>query len=70
MWPCPTARCGVGVDFIAAITIVAEIGDLRRFPHSLELLGYLGLVLSESSQRRIGVRRDAHGELSSHPLRA
>lgn len=30
-----------GVDFIAAITIVAEIGDLRRFPHPRELMGYL-----------------------------
>ena len=38
-----------GVDFIAAITIVAEIGDLRRFPHPRELMGYLGLEPSEFS---------------------
>ena len=38
-----------GIDFIAAITIVAEIGDLRRFPHPRELMGYLGLVPSEYS---------------------
>jgi transposase len=38
-----------GVDFVAAITIVAEIGDLRRFPHPRELMGYLGLVPSEYS---------------------
>jgi transposase len=38
-----------GVDFIAATTIVAEIGDLRRFPHPRELMGYLGLVPAEYS---------------------
>jgi len=38
-----------GVDFIAAVTIVAEISDLRRFPHPRELMGYLGLVPSEYS---------------------
>lgn len=45
----PRALALRGVDFIAAITIVAEIGDLRRFPHPRELMGYLGLVPSEFS---------------------
>ena len=37
------------IDFLSAITIVAELGDLRRFPHPRELMGYLGLVPSEHS---------------------
>jgi transposase len=38
-----------GIDFLSATTIVAELGDLRRFPHPRELMGYLGLVPSEHS---------------------
>jgi transposase len=36
-------------DFISALTIVAELGDLRRFPHPREFMSYLGLVPSERS---------------------
>lgn len=46
-----------GLDLIAATTIVAELGDLRRFAHPRELMGYLGLVPSEhttGSKRRLG----------------
>jgi transposase len=38
-----------GVDFITAIGLVAEIGDLSRFEHPRKLMGYLGLVPSEHS---------------------
>jgi transposase len=38
-----------GIDLIAATTLMAELGDLRRFPTARELMGYLGLVPSESS---------------------
>src|SRR5215510_9909018 len=38
-----------GIDLIAAVTILAEIGDLSRFRNPRELMGYLGLVPSESS---------------------
>lgn len=38
-----------GIDFIAAVTLVAELGDLARFAHSKELMSYLGLVPSEYS---------------------
>jgi transposase len=37
------------LDFLSATTIVAELGDLRRFPHPKDLMGYLGLVPSEHS---------------------
>lgn len=38
-----------GIEFIAAVTIVAELGDLSRFAHPKELMSYLGLVPSEYS---------------------
>jgi transposase len=38
-----------GVDFIAATTLLAEIGDLSRFRTPRELMAWLGLVPSEFS---------------------
>lgn len=38
-----------GIDFVAAVTLVAELGDLARFGHPKELMSYLGLVPSEYS---------------------
>lgn len=38
-----------GVSLLAATTIVAEIGDLRRFPSAPQLMAYLGVVPSEHS---------------------
>jgi transposase len=46
-----------GLDVVAATTVVAELGDLRRFAHPRELMTYLGLVPSEhttGSRRRLG----------------
>ena len=38
-----------GFYLIAAVTVLAETGDLSRFQNPRELIGYLGLVPSESS---------------------
>lgn len=38
-----------GLDVVAASTIIAEIGDVRRFEHPRQLMSYLGLVPSEHS---------------------
>ena len=38
-----------GIDLVAAVTVLAEIGDLSRFQNPRQLMGYLGLVPSESS---------------------
>jgi transposase len=38
-----------GIDLIAAVKIVTEIGDLSRFPDAAALMSYLGLVPSERS---------------------
>jgi transposase len=42
------------IDFLSATTVVAELGDPRRFPHPRELMGYLGLVPSEHSSTQTG----------------
>src|SRR6185437_11303498 len=41
--------CLRGFDFIAAVTVIAELGDLTRFAHPRALMSYLGLVPSEHS---------------------
>jgi transposase len=38
-----------GIDTVSAVGLVAEIGDIQRFAHPRELMGYLGLVPSEAS---------------------
>lgn len=38
-----------GIDTLSAIGLVAEIGDIGRFAHPRQLMGYLGLVPSECS---------------------
>lgn len=38
-----------GIELIAAVGIVAEIGDFSRFDHPRKLMAYLGLVPSEQS---------------------
>jgi transposase len=43
-----------GIQFLHAVRIVAELGDLSRFGHPRQLMGYLGLIPSEdpSGERR------------------
>src|SRR5215813_5904147 len=43
-----------GVQFIAAVTLIAELGDLTRFANPRQLTSYLGLIPSEhtSGKRR------------------
>jgi len=54
-----------GIDFIAAATLIAELGDLRRFAHPRELMSFLGLVPSERTtgdHRRLGaITRTGNG---------
>ena len=50
-----------GVALIVAVTVVAEVGDFRRFANPRQLMAYLGLVPSEhssgSSVRRGGITK-------------
>ena len=38
-----------GVSVVVAATLVAEIGDMRRFPSAMKFMSYLGLTPSEHS---------------------
>jgi transposase len=42
-------RCYRGIDTVTALTIIAELHGVERFPSARELMGYLGLVPSEST---------------------
>jgi transposase len=50
-----------GVALIVAVTVVAEVGDFRRFANARQPMAYLGLVPSEhssgSSTRRGGITK-------------
>jgi transposase len=47
-----------GIALVSAVTLVAEIGDFRRFARPRQLMAYLGLVPSEASSGK-RVRRGA-----------
>ena len=47
-----------GFQEVAAMTEISELGDLSRFAHPRQLMGYLGLVPTESSS---GERRSQGG---------
>jgi hypothetical protein len=50
-----------GVALVAAVTVVAEVGDFRRFTNARQLMAYLGLAPSEHSSgstvRRAGITK-------------
>jgi transposase len=54
-----------GVSLIVAATLLSEVGDLARFEHPEELMGYLGLVPSEFSSggsvKRGGITKTGNG---------
>jgi transposase len=54
-----------GVDLIAAMTIIAELGDITRFESPRQLMAHLGLVPSEHSsgerQKRGGITKTGNG---------
>ena len=56
-----------GIDRLTATTIVAEIGDLRRFTSAPPLMAYLGLVPSEyssgASKARGGITKTGNGHV-------
>lgn len=54
-----------GLALLNAMTLVAELGDLHRFEHASQLMGYLGLVPSEDStgdeRRQGGITKMGNG---------
>jgi transposase len=55
-----------GIDKIAAITLLAELGDISRFDSPRQLMGFLGLVPSEHSsgprRRQGGITLTGNGQ--------
>lgn len=60
-------RCFRGIDTLTALSIVAELGDGRRFDSARSLMGYLGMVASEHSsggkERRGSITKAGNGRL-------
>lgn len=56
--PVAALRCFRGIDTLLAMTLLAELYDLRRFPHPRALMAFVGLVPSEHSS---GDRRSRGG---------
>jgi transposase len=56
-----------GIALVSAVTIVAEVGELSRFPKPRQLMGYSGAVASEDSTgtriRRGGITKTGNAHL-------
>ncbi|MBF0383775.1 MAG: IS110 family transposase [Magnetococcales bacterium] len=56
-----------GVDFLTAMTTMAELGDITRFTSPRQLMAFLGLVPSEESsgliQKRGGITKTGNGHV-------
>lgn len=68
VWPVIQALMALrGVSLLTATTVVAEVGDLRRFARASQLMAYLGLVPSEYSSgggtRRGGITKTGNGHV-------
>jgi transposase len=42
-----------GVQFVTAVTVVAEVGDLRRFATAGDFMGYVGLIPTEQTSGEV-----------------
>jgi transposase len=68
VWPVIEALMALrGVSLLVATTVVAEIGDLKRFASAPQLMAYLGLVPSEyssgGSTRRGGITKTGNSHV-------
>ena len=68
LWPVIEALMALrGVNLLTATTIVAEIGDLKRFASAPQLMAYLGVVPSEHSsgntKSRGGITKTGNGHV-------
>ena len=65
LWPIIRALQAVrGIAFVSAVTLISELGDLKRFGTARQLMAYLGLVPSEHSsglsQRRGSITKSGN----------
>lgn len=68
VWPVIEALMALrGVNLLTATTVVAEVGNLRRFANAPQLMAYLGLVPSEyssgGSTRRGGITKTGNSHV-------
>lgn len=65
--PVAHLRCFRGIDTVTAMTIVAELHDVRRFKSPRQLMAYLGMVPSEHSSsdkhRRGGITKAGNSHI-------
>lgn len=56
-----------GVNFLTAMSVLTELGDISRFESPRQLMGYLGLVPSEHSSggkaKRGGITKTGNGRV-------
>ena len=57
-----------GVEKISAVTLVAELGQISRFDHARQLMGYAGIVSREHSSAQ-SVRRGSISKTGNAHLR-
>ena len=65
LWPIIRALQALrGIAFVSAVTLISELGDLKRFGSARQLMAYLGLVPSEHSsgltQRRGSITKSGN----------
>ncbi len=60
-------QCYRGIAELSAITIVTEIGDIKRFPHPRKLMSYLGFDVAEYSsggkERKYGITKAGNSKV-------
>jgi transposase len=65
--PVARLRCFKGINDLTALTIAAELGDVRRFPNAPRLMAFVGLVPSEHSSGthtgRGGITKTGNGHV-------
>jgi transposase len=59
-----------GIATITALTLAAELGDIRRFAHPRQLMGYLGLVPGERTSAEKTVRTSITKAGNTHARKA
>src|SRR5260370_18047669 len=75
VWPVIEALMALrGISLLAAVTVVAELGDLARFSGAPQLMAYLGLVPSEHSsgkrERRGGITKTGNSHVRRELIQA
>ena len=62
--PVSALTCYKGVKNLFALTIITEIGDIKRFPHPRQLTAWVGMDIREYSsggkQHRFGITREGN----------